>query len=244
MAIVLANPTDELIKGQYDGETHYFPPYPEEGYKKRANDKLAKHLLHHYYDRGLCRLDYGDEPREEEIYEEGRARWREFKLRQISNFNRDNMQRQQTKLPMHRPDANLVKWGLELGETIFTGVPQSENEAEKQHTKLYRENERLKQENAGLKSKVDGLDAKMDLLLKRMDATATVNAETQLADEKKKIEEAKALNIHRETFKNMKKPQFVAWVKSSKTDIENLPIQIQEEVQAKWKRMEDTPFPY
>lgn len=240
MSIVLYNPTSETMQHGYDGVMYYFKPEQ----KLRSNDKMAKHLLHHLFDFGLCRLDYGDESREAEIAEAGRERCRQFKIREINKINEDNYLRSKTQRPPVKPSPQMIRWSEEVGEPLTSYAPKSKTEESARQERLFTENENLKAENKGLRQQMASLEDKLSLILDRMNLSGEADAKEQMKKEDSAAQKAEELNKLRDIFRTMKGPQMKAYAKEFPGEIQNWPPQIQEEFHEKWKRILDDPWPF
>lgn len=112
MAIVLFNPTNEKLRTQYIGEEVVIRPEA----KVRVDDARGRHVLNILGPRGLMTLEYGDEGENEEKKAEiGRKRNRDFKYKQVIDFNTLNEQRFQSRLPYLRPSKQIKAYADELG---------------------------------------------------------------------------------------------------------------------------------
>jgi hypothetical protein len=127
------------------------------GDKEQFEMNCAKHLLNAFGARGLTSLSYGCD--EEKVRLDALARNREFKIRQVENFNKDNEGRKITGRGHVSASESVKKYAIELGLQLFEPYRvQDEEREEISNTK--KENESLKSEMAELKEMMKALMAK------------------------------------------------------------------------------------
>ena len=112
MAIILFNPTGEDLVTQYVGEDVLIAA----GTKIRVDDPRGRHVLNVLGPRGLMTLEYGDEGEgEDKKAVVGRQRNKDFKFKQVIDFNTLNEQRFQSRLPYIKPPSHIKTYSDELG---------------------------------------------------------------------------------------------------------------------------------
>lgn len=157
MSQVLYNPTNEYMEYYHAGIRYGFKP----GDKIKVHDKAANHLLVHMFGRGLTSLDYGDEGRLEEIEKEALERNKEFKKKQVIQYNVLNENRKLSGQGYLPPSKKVKEYALELGIELLepyslkdvekTKISDSERklvEAEKKSAKMEEELKSLKEQMA------------------------------------------------------------------------------------------------
>jgi hypothetical protein len=141
----LWNPTNEDFNElQYAGRRFAL----KAGERVTVNDKCANHVLNAFGQRGLTFLKYGD--KEEEVGAAAIETNKDFKRRQITNFNVDNEQRSMKKLGYLPPTKLLKQYALEMGIKLIE--PYTLKDEEKAAiSDSTRENAELKKELAELR---------------------------------------------------------------------------------------------
>lgn len=109
MSMMIWNPTNEKLTYQVGGKSYFFTP----GERIKLEDSVAKHLLHNLGPRGLSVLEYGCD--EKQIGDDGIERNREFKVKQITEYNQRNETRKQTNFPYLTPTKEIKAYAIELG---------------------------------------------------------------------------------------------------------------------------------
>src|SRR4030042_2399328 len=136
--ITLFNPTNEHLTKMVHGGIEY--DLKADGIKE-FEDSVAKHLLTHFEQRGLCQLKFGD--KQEIIAKQGKERNMEFKKKQVMNYNIMNEQRKMAGLGYLRPTDEVKKYYLELGIGLLE--PYTMKDQEKgEISRIMSENEELK----------------------------------------------------------------------------------------------------
>ncbi len=163
MATVLFNPThkldkkfQEIFKGQYLGKGIRVEP----GQKLKVPDATARHLLNELAPRGLISLEYGDEEKVEEIAKEGLERNREFKVRQLNDFNEKNSARKHMGLPYLWPTPTLKLYAEEIGVKLVESYQVDDAQLQKVNT--------LETENKDLRDQMKEMNEKMNQILEQM----------------------------------------------------------------------------
>ena len=116
--ITLFNPTNEDLKGHHAGENVKIISKS----KLKVEDGRGNHLLNNLGPRGLTSLEYGDDEKVKAA--EGRKRNREFKLKQVLDYNSQNETRESSGLvhidpPQHVKDyADELKIDLKKSYTV------------------------------------------------------------------------------------------------------------------------------
>lgn len=113
MSTVIFNPTNESFDAQYVGEYVTI----KAGAKLKMDDPRARHILNELGQRGLCRLEYGDD--EEPIAAAGIKRNRAFKLKQVMVYNQMNEARRQQNQSYMEVSPHVQAYADELGVGII-----------------------------------------------------------------------------------------------------------------------------
>jgi len=151
--ITLFNPTNEHLTKMVHGGIEYNLK-PDE--VKDFEDAVAKHLLTHFEQRGLCQLRYGTN--KEEIAKQGKERNLQFKKAQVSNYNVVNEQRKMSGLGYLRASDIVRQYALELGIELLE--PYTLKDQEKgEISRILGENEELKKQMALLLETMNKLSA-------------------------------------------------------------------------------------
>ena len=141
MGLVLWNPTEEDFHMQYSGVSLTM----KAGDKEQFEMNCARHLLNGFGARGLTSLTYGCD--ESKVSTDARERNREFNIRQVENFNKDNESRKITGRGQVTPSSDIKKYALKYGLQLFEPYRvQDEERSDISSTK--RENEALKTQMA------------------------------------------------------------------------------------------------
>lgn len=182
MAIILFNPTNEDLTTQYIGEDVTI----QAGKKVRVDDPRGRHVLNVLGPRGLMTLEYGDEGEgEEKKAETGRQRNKDFKYKQVIDFNTLNEQRFQSRLPYLQPSAHIKRYANELGIELRQpyAVPEAAKrdmaQAMQKNEELVRENRQKDSEIQELREQVSELTSQFKLFLQK--ASGTQDSATDLA---------------------------------------------------------------
>ena len=122
--ITLWNPTNENFAMQFEGRMYYLKPDE----RVKVSEPCGKHLLTGFGPRGLTSLEYGDEPRMEQIRADALKLNRDFKLRQVVEYNRRNESRKQMNLAFLIPPEHIREYAKELGIDLL--APYSVREEE------------------------------------------------------------------------------------------------------------------
>lgn len=140
----LFNPTNEDFDYTYGGLSYRV----EAGKKKKVNESEGNHVLNALGSRGMTRLVFDDEGKsinEEQIAEDARQRNREFKERQIVNYNYRNEERKASGKPYDPPTKEVRKYAVELGIALLKPYEMATGELA-QVAKVTQENETLKKQ--------------------------------------------------------------------------------------------------
>lgn len=161
MSTVLFNPThkldekfQELFRSQYLGKGIRIKP----GEKVKVPDATARHLLNELALRGLLSLDFGDD--EEERAKEGLERNREFKIKQLNNFNESNSARKHTGLPYLWPTPTLKLYAEEIGVKLVESYQLDDAQLQKVKG--------LEEENKALRNQMAEMNEKMTQILEQI----------------------------------------------------------------------------
>ena len=170
MAIVLYNPTNEDLQTQYVGEDVIV----RAGTKVRVDDPRGRQVLNVLGPRGLVTLEYGDEGGgEDKKAQDGIQRNKDFKYKQVIEFNTLNEQRFQGRLPYLRPQEHIKRYANELGielrqpYAVADAAKKDMSEAMQRNESLERENRKKDSEIQELRSQVSELTAQFRMFLQR-----------------------------------------------------------------------------
>jgi len=245
MAMILFNPSNEDFETQYIGETIAIMA----GAKVKVDDPRGRHILNTLGPRGLVTLEYGDEGAgEDRKAEEGIARNKAFKRKQVMDFNQNNQVRAQTKSPYLSPSKQLQAYAKELGIGLEEPykIPDRDNE---EIAALIADKEAL--EKAGKKKDValETLQAQMmDLTSKFNDflslAGKPVASEDDVAKAAAEAEkEEQMLDGLRNGYKKAGKKQFIKWVANNWNLMKQYPEEIQGEIADRHLHLYGIPMP-
>ena len=213
MSKVLFNPTNETLEAYHNGLPVTLPP----GQKvKIDSDAKANHVINSLGQRGLCLLEYGDEPKEESIAEAGRKRNIEFKTKQVIRMNQDNETRQQTHKPYIDPTDQIKAYAEELGITLLS--PFATTDAK---------NSKIKE----LTERLDARDQQFNELMRQM--AELMKEKTGVAPETEEELRVKELTME---FQMMKTPEFKQYAEANKDRVSGWPLIVQEAFAAKWNK--------
>jgi len=161
MSTVLYNATDklgekfqEIFKGQYLGRCQVIKP----GQKIKVPDAAARHFLNELSPRGLISLDFGDD--DEERAKEGLERNREFKVKQLNDFNEKNSARKHMGLPYLWPTKFLKLYAEEIGVRLVESYQVDDAQLQKVKT--------LETDNTALRAQIAEMNEKMNQILDQM----------------------------------------------------------------------------
>jgi len=172
MSTVVYNPTDKLgeefqeeFRGHYMGVGIGITP----GQKIKLPDAKARHLLNEFAPRGLVALDYGDD--EEKRANEGLERNRNFKLKQLNDFNEKNEARKHMGLPYLWPTETLKRYAKEIGVKLTESYKV--DDAQLQRAKA------LEEENKNLRSQMAEMNEKFEKLMSMVSEKFTQEEEAK-----------------------------------------------------------------
>ena len=144
VGLVLWNPTSEDLEMQYAGISIGLKANERQTFAI----KCAMHLLNGFGQRGLTSLTHGCD--EEKIGREAIQRNRDFKEKQVVEYNQRNENRKAMNLGFLPPTEQLKKYAIELGLKLLE--PYTVRDEERAGiTAAKQENETLKQEIAELR---------------------------------------------------------------------------------------------
>jgi len=144
VGLVLWNPTNEDLEMQYAGISIGL----KAGERQTFAIKCAMHLLNGFGQRGLTSLTHGCD--EEKIGREAIQRNRDFKEKQVVEYNQRNENRKAMNLGFLPPTEQLKKYAIELGLKLLE--PYTVRDEERAGiTAAKQENEALKQEISELR---------------------------------------------------------------------------------------------
>lgn len=137
--IFLWNVTKEPFDYTYGGLNYRI----EAGKRKKVSEAEGNHALNAIGSRGLTRLVFDDDGKsinEEQIEKDALERNREFKIRQINNYNFQNQERKASGKSYNPPTAEVRRYAVELGIALLQGYDMATGEKEV-IAKLSKENE-------------------------------------------------------------------------------------------------------
>lgn len=238
MATTLFNPTNEVLSAQHIGITTTINKYPEKGHMIKVDDAKARHLLNILAPRGLTTLDFGDEgENKKKKAEESRQRNKEFKLKQVVDFNQLNQANESRKLPYLPPTKQLKGYSDELGIKLI--APYELPDVEK--GKISKLKEELDNKDVQLEKQAEQITEMAGQL---SELTTLVKGMTKIAKETPDPDEDKKDVIEEVVkFRPLNKAQFTAWMKKNWDEIPTYPVEIQEEIKEKHEKLFKEPFP-
>ena len=191
MSVVLYNPTNEEMKVTFGGRNFFLKPES----KTKVTDACGRHVLNEYSQRGLCSLDYGDESKEIEIAEAGRATNEAFKVKQIEEYNQQNEARKAIGLPFNPATKKLLEYAEELSLVLSQPYKVSDTVA--------KESKELRAENDELKGQVNYMQSQMNKLAEKMNKLLVIQEGLKLPEEKVEMPEPN-LEVEERAFEKAK----------------------------------------
>ena len=246
MALVVWNPTNEVFETQYIGETVILNP----DQKLRVDDARGRHLLNVLGPRGLTSLEYGDEGDvEEKKKNDARKRNKDFKRQQVMRYNQENSRRKDANAPILEPHQQIKDYAEELGLKLiepyrFGDEDTAKIAALKQESQA--KDDVIKQQGetiTGLQTQMSDLSEKFNTLM------ATLQAKETAATDQTKTQAHINLDVAnlRNTlgYVHLDRPRFKNWVARNWEKImdDSLPPEILGEIEDKWARFFNKPFP-
>lgn len=163
--MILWNPTDEDMEMQYSGSSFVMVS----GEKREFENSCAAYILNSYGARGITSLKYGDEKNEGKIGADAIERNKEFKKRQVTQYNIQNENRKHMNLGYLPPTALMKKYALELGLKLLE--PYTVRDEERAGiAKATSENEELKKKLAAQETAMAEMKTMMEQLLANQEA--------------------------------------------------------------------------
>lgn len=248
MSTVLFNPTNEELKAQHQGVDVILTPYPDSGHILKVDDSRARHILNVLSPRGLTTLEYGDDrddgAKKKAKAKSGRERNKDFKRKQLINFNELNMTNKQRKVPYLYPDKNLKAYADELGinlEQPYSAPDEGREkvsglmeEVEKKDTLIKEQGKEVSE----LRGQVSTLSGQVSQLLKAFKQPDKKEALVEPIIESDELDETEMLR-----FRTLNGPQFKKWFSKNSDEFQNYPGDIQDEVKARYEKLFKVPFP-
>jgi hypothetical protein len=155
--IFLWNVTKEPFDYTYGGLNYRI----EAGKRKQVSEAEGNHALNAIGSRGLKRLVFDDDGKsinEEQIEKDALERSREFKIRQINNYNFQNQERKASGKSYNPPTAEVRRYAVELGIALLQGYDMATGEREV-IAKLSKENDekdkKLEEQGAAISNLTD-----------------------------------------------------------------------------------------
>jgi hypothetical protein len=152
IGMVLFNPTNEDMDMQYAGISLTLAA----GTKQAYEISCARHLLNGFGPRGLTSLIFGAD--EAKVAAEAIQRNKDFKAKQVVDYNQRNEARKQMGLGYLPPTEHVKKYAIELGLELLEPY-RVRNEERGEVADVRRENAELKAQMTALMSKFDTLMA-------------------------------------------------------------------------------------
>lgn len=178
IGMVLWNPTNESFDMQYAGISITL----KAGEKEAFAMKCATHLLNAYGQRGLTSLMHGAD--EEKIGKEAIHRNKEFKTKQVVEYNQRNESRKAMKMGYLPPSEDIKKYAIELGLELLEPYA-IRNEERNAISGVVAENEELKKKLASQGTEMTQLREMMQQLLDQNQAKMDSDARAQAKQMKK-----------------------------------------------------------
>jgi len=242
---VLFNPTNEKLKAQHQGVDVKLEPYPDDGHILKVDDRRARHILNILSPRGLTTLEYGDDrddgAKKKEKAESGRQRNKDFKRKQIINFNQINHENKIGSRNYMPPTPQLKDYAAEIGIKLEQPYAPPDEGSEK-ISKLIKEAgekditiEEQGKQMSELQGQVSDLSTQLSSLIKMMKQPETQpeKADTDIAFYDKEVVRFRTLNG----------PQFKSWLKKNRDEIPNYPDEIRNEIDVRHIKLLGVPLP-
>ena len=110
--MIIANLTPEEVRWTHHGISAVLKP----GDKVEFEESRANHILNKYSARGIVKLEWSDDPGYlEQRKMEAMETWREFWIRQVTNFNQFNESLKHENKPYVRPAEHIVAAAKRIG---------------------------------------------------------------------------------------------------------------------------------
>lgn len=247
MPIVVYNPTNELFEATYIGERVEIASEQ----KIRMDDSRARHVLNVLGPRGLVQLEYGDDADDEagvkKKAKEGRDRNREFKRHQVLRYNQMNESHKQQGLPYIPIPEQIEDYAKELGIAVLKPYDFKDKEvteiselrqAKDDQQRYIKKLEEINQQNT---------ETINDLKTQVQDLIATLKPQQAEAVDATQTEEARQVDLDQIRadlgFVRIPTAHFENWVARRWDDYLAAPPEIQAEIEEKWLRFYNKPFP-
>lgn len=153
--IFLWNPTSEDMQFSYGGLSYTL----NAGKRMKVEEAMGRHVLNNLTSRGMSRLFFDDDGKsinEEQIAKDAVERNRDFKIRQVVNYNERNERRKASGQPYDVPTKEVKKYAIELGLQLLQPYVMAEGE-KGQIGKLTKENEELKLQMSNLVTQMQNM---------------------------------------------------------------------------------------
>jgi len=254
---VLFNPTNEELKAQHQGVDVILAPYPEDGHVLKVDDKRARHILNILSPRGLTTLEYGDDrddgAKKKEKAASGRQRNKDFKRKQIINFNQINHENKIGNRNYMAPTQQLKDYAAEMGIKLEQPYAPPDEGSEK-ISKLIKEAgekditiEEQGEQMSELQTQVSDLSIQLSSLIKMIKQPEKVDSPKSVADDGKwtePVEDGDAKQTKEMVkFRTLNVPQFKSWLKKNWDDIPNYPDEIRNEIDVRHIKLLGVPLP-
>jgi len=214
MSTVVFNPTHEEFKTQYVGEAITIPA----GKKLKMDDPRARHILNELGQRGLCRLDYGDD--EKSIAAEGIERNREFRMKQIITYNQMNEARRQQNQSYMEPPKHVKEYAKELGTGLITPYAiKDQGNAEIAE---------MKEENRELRKQLGTMQEFMQRLIDAQEGGG------KKIDPSTETPEEAVIAANQLKYKRLGKTNLKGWIENNREEIGAWPEENRSEIRKKY----------
>lgn len=245
MAMVIYNPTNEKFEATYIGETSVIEP----DQKIRMDDARARHMLNNLGPRGLVALEYGDEGEgEAKKAEEGRRRNREFKRHQVIRYNQMNESHKQQGLAYIPVPEQIKGYAQELGLAVLEPYQFKDKEVEqiaelKQiETDQGRYIKKLEETNKMQADQLASLQQQMNDLMGML--KSNVAEKTEDVTKSAEAHKVDLAEIRAQLgFVRLPPTHFENWLARRWDDYLQAPPEIQAEIEEKYARLLNKPFP-
>lgn len=238
MDVTLCNPTNETIEPYFGGKVLVFKP----GAKKRVDGPVGSHIMNNFEMRGMVSLDYGDEtatsPHDKKLTVEeyklakGKRLNKEFKTKQVSNYNQQNEKRKQESMSFLDPTPMVKGYAEEMGLELISPYTVRDN-AQAKINEMKDENQQLRDDNRKLQDNMMTLMGKVDQLIAGKDVTK----EDVVADLAEKTDQEQIAETLKKKFMKLGKDNFKGFCKNNLPEIKAWPEEVKTLVREKRANM-------
>jgi hypothetical protein len=240
MDVTLMNPTDEHMEPLIGGKPLVLAP----GAKKRVDGSVGNHIINTHGPRGIISLDYDDNimksPHDKTLTVEewkikkGRETNKEFKTKQILNYNQLNEKRKMEGLSFLPPTDQVKGYAEELGLELLSPYTITDKDQSKINT-LKEENLELREQNLKLQEQNIAILGKLDQLI---DGKTVTKDEVKEVVTPPEVNEDEAAKLHmKNQFYKLGKYNFKSYVKQNLDTIKAWPEDVKTMVREKHAKM-------